>query len=58
MHPDRIIGATDSGGELMFLMQWKDSDEDELVPAQEANICCPQLVIAFYEEIEAHMENT
>ena len=51
LHPDRIVAATDSGGELMFLMKWKDSDEeDELVYAQEANIRCPHLVIAFYEE--------
>lgn len=48
MIPERIVGATDSGG-LTFLMKWQGMDTLELVRSPIARLHCPQLVIQFYE---------
>ena len=45
-----IVGATDDGGKLKFLINWKGGPQTDIVLAKEANVKCPQVVIKFYEK--------
>ena len=47
---EKVLGATDSAGELMLLVKWRHSNEADLVPARIVNLKCPSLVIDFYEQ--------
>lgn len=47
---NRIVGATDCTNALMFLVQWDNCEELDLLLASEVNEKSPQAVIAFYEQ--------
>lgn len=47
--PKEILGVTDVGGVLRFLMKWEGLENATFVLAKEANKAYPQLVIDFYE---------
>ncbi|XP_031329940.1 chromobox protein homolog 1-like isoform X2 [Photinus pyralis] len=49
LKPERILACTNTNGQLLFLMQWKNSTKVDLVPSVEANMRCPEVVIDFYE---------
>jgi hypothetical protein len=50
LEAEKVLGATDSAGELMLLVKWCHSNEADLVPARIVNVRCPSLVIDFYEQ--------
>ena len=50
---EKIIAASFDTGRIFFSVKWKDSEIVDIVPAKEANLKIPELVIEFYEE---HME--
>jgi hypothetical protein len=54
---EKIIGFTTQGGQSMFLVKWKNSNDLDLVLAKEAHKKCPQLVIDFYEKHLSIVEN-
>ncbi|OQR71286.1 chromobox protein1-like [Tropilaelaps mercedesae] len=49
LEPEKILGVTNSSGELMFLIQWKGAEEADFVRAVDCNVRYPQMVIGFYE---------
>jgi len=50
LQPEKIIGVTQIEGKLVFLMNWHGCRLTDLVPHEEANQKCPQVVIDFYEQ--------
>jgi hypothetical protein len=48
--PEKIIGATEVSGDLMFLVKWKGVQKADLISAKIAKIACPQTVINYFVE--------
>lgn len=44
---EKIFGANESHGELIYCIKWAGTDEADNVPASRANKYCPQLVIEY-----------
>ena len=47
---EKLLGATNEPGEIIFLVKWKGCEEIDLIKAKEANVKIPEAVIKFYEE--------
>jgi len=50
LEAEEIKGATFDAGQIFFSIKWKDSEISDIVPAKEANIRVPELVIQYYED--------
>lgn len=50
LEPEKIIGATESNGELMFLIKWKNTNKADLLSSKVAKVACPLTVIEFFEK--------
>ena len=48
--PEQIVGATDSTGQLLFIMKWRNTRKHDLVYAKAAYKKCPGVVIEYFEE--------
>ena len=48
---EKITAATFDTNKIFFNIKWKDSELTDVVPATEANILIPELVIEFYEQM-------
>lgn len=48
--PQKIVDVTNSSGQLEFSMKFRGIKETKLIPASEANLKWPQIVIKYYEE--------
>nr|AFL48188.1 heterochromatin protein 1-like protein 2 [Schmidtea mediterranea] len=49
LKPQIICGVTKKNDAIYFMIKWDGCDEIDVVPAVQANVKCPQLVIRFYE---------
>ena len=47
---EEIVSARVDDGKHLFYVKWQDADISEWVSADDADICCPRKVIAFYEK--------
>ena len=51
LEPERIVGAAQGDGNLMFRMKWKGCKEIDLVDIAEAKQKCPYVVIDYFETL-------
>lgn len=49
---EKIIGSNNDPHKQYFIVKWKGSEDTDFIPAKEANVKIPQLVIKWYEDDE------
>ncbi|XP_074593670.1 chromobox protein homolog 1-like [Brevipalpus obovatus] len=49
LQPEKITGAIRFENQLLFMIKWKGCKKLDIVPAREANLKCPDVVIDYYQ---------
>lgn len=54
---EQIVGATDTKGDIFYLVKWQFCDEFDLVPGSELKQKNPEFIIDFYEKRSIYQRN-
>ncbi|XP_065372125.1 chromobox protein homolog 1 [Calliphora vicina] len=54
---EQIVGATDTKGDIFYLVKWQFCDEFDLVPGAELKQKNPEFIIDFYEKRSIYQRN-
>lgn len=46
-----VVGVAVKGEEIYMLMKWVEKNEADIVPAKQANLICPHIVLDYYERV-------
>lgn len=48
---EEVVGMAVKGGEIYLLMKWAEKNEADIVPAKQANLICPHIVLDYYYKL-------
>lgn len=48
---EEVVGMAVKAGEIYLLMKWIEKNEADIVPAKQANLICPHIVLHYYYKL-------